>query len=100
MHVDEGDWYIEIDNRCKWLGGDDLCTRYDERALICRKYSGDNCDHTGGDYCYEEYFRTSEDMEAYARKTLGDKLYDHERKKAYAKLEPKPHRMPKKKTKK
>ncbi len=97
VHVDEGDWYIEIDSRCEWLGDDNQCTNYEDRPLICRKYSGDNCDHSGGDYGYDEHFHTPEKIEAYARKTLGDKVYDRERKKAYAKLEPKPPRMPKKK---
>ena len=79
VHIDEGDWYISIANRCNMLSDDDECTVYDNRPLICRKYDLDNCDQTGGDYGYDEEFTTPEELEAYARKTLGDETFEFER---------------------
>ena len=90
VHVDEdGDWYISIANECAKLGVDGLCTIYEDRPLICRKYSTDGCDQTGGDYFYQEEFRTPEQLDAYARKTLGEKKYEKKKAKHRAKLEPK-----------
>ncbi|MHC4294231.1 MAG: YkgJ family cysteine cluster protein [Planctomycetota bacterium] len=100
VHVDEGDWYISIENRCKKLGEDDHCTEYEDRPLICRTYSPEKCDFSDGDYGYDEYFETPEQLDAYARKTLGEKAYERAKKRARAKLEAKKHKKTKKRKKK
>lgn len=82
IHIDEGNWFISIDNKCKYLADDGRCLNYDSRPAICRKYTTDGCDATGGDYEYDEQFETAEQVAAYARKKLGRKKYD----KAWAKL--------------
>lgn len=97
VHIDEGDWYISILNACKELGEDNRCGSYEDRPLICRSYSQDNCDATGGDYEYEQLFETPEQLEAYARETLGDKKYEKARDKARAKLDKKARKKRKKK---
>ena len=76
VHIDEGDWYISIANRCKMLGTDNRCKIYKERPLICRRYDPDDCDHTSGDYGYDEEFKTPADIERYARKVLGKAAYE------------------------
>ncbi len=79
VHIDEdGDWYIQIDNRCKALGEDYRCTAYENRPLICRSYSTGNCEITDDDYGYQEEFHLPEDIEAYARKTLGEETFERE----------------------
>ena len=83
VHIDEGDWYIAIDNRCKMLDADDTCMIYESRPTICRGYSPEDCDHTGGDYGYDEEFKTTEEIEKYARKFLGDKKYQRQQAKAH-----------------
>ncbi len=83
VHIDEGDWFISIDNRCKMLGDDNRCQAYEIRPSICRKYDAAECDHTGGDYGYDEHFKTPEQIDAYARKTLGAKVFDLERAKIW-----------------
>lgn len=85
IHIDEGDWYISIANRCKMLTDDNTCLLYGERPLICRTYSMDNCDHTAGDYGYDALFETPEDLDRYARKTLGRAAYERAKAKARAK---------------
>ena len=100
VHIEDGDWYISIANRCQALEEDNRCTIYETRPLICRKYSMDNCDHTGGDYGYDEHFKTPEDLEKYAMKTLGKKAYRKAREKAYAKAARKEARQKKKLAKK
>ena len=82
VHVEDGDWYIAIENRCRKLDADDRCVAYEDRPLICRTYSTNKCDFTDGDYGYDVLFRTPEEMEAHARKTLGDERFERERAKA------------------
>ena len=89
VHVDEGDWYISIANKCKALDEDSRCMIYADRPLICRRYSMANCDFTAGDYGYEAHFETPEQLEAYARKVLGRKAYEKAKAKAYAKADQK-----------
>ena len=89
VHIDEGDWFISIANRCRKLGPDNRCMDYDNRPLICRKYSTDNCDMTELDYGYDAMFETPEELDAYARKTLGPAGYESAKSRARARLEPK-----------
>jgi len=86
IHIEDGDWFISIANPCKMLDENNRCTIYDDRPLICRGYDPDNCDYTSGDYGYDEEFHTPEELEAYARRTLGPKKYDREKAKHRAKL--------------
>jgi uncharacterized protein len=88
VHIDEDDdWYIQIENPCNKLGNDNRCTIYEERPLICRTYSDDNCEATGSDYGYREEFTSPEQLDEYARKTLGNYVYEKEMIKHRAKLE-------------
>jgi len=97
VHIDGGDWFIEIRNRCKMLSAENLCTIYDDRPLICRGYEPDTCDHTGGDYGYDAHFETPEQLDAYARKTLGPRKYESQKKRQRAKRDRKRAKKPKKK---
>lgn len=89
VHVDDGDWYISIENRCKALDPYGRCGIYENRPLICRSYSAeDGCDHTGsGDYEYDEEFTNSDQVERYAREVLGDDVFERQREKHRKKIE-------------
>lgn len=89
VHIDDGDWYIAIENRCQALDPYGQCSIYEDRPLICRSYSTDDgCDYTGsGDYEYDEEFRSPEQVERYARKTLGDEAFEQQRQKHRRKIE-------------
>ena len=73
-------------NPCKMLDEDGVCTIYDDRPLICRKYNLSKCDQTIGDYGYDEEFNTPEELMVYARKDLGEDEFDYQRAKHRAKL--------------
>ncbi|MFA6135349.1 MAG: YkgJ family cysteine cluster protein [Phycisphaerae bacterium] len=81
VHIDDGCWFIAIANKCRNLGPDWRCTDYENRPTICRTYEQDDCDATPGAYGYEQLFTTGEEIDAYARKTLGP---SYERSKARA----------------
>lgn len=69
-YVEEGEWYLEIKSRCKYLGGDNRCTVYDRRPQMCRDYGNDdkgevNCHMSEGEMQHEHFFSTIEDIEFY-----------------------------------
>ncbi len=79
VHIDEdGDWFMQVENICKHLDKNNQCSIYEDRPLICRSYSHDECEETGGEYMYEKEFKTPAEIEAYARKELGDEVFDKE----------------------
>lgn len=95
VHIDDGDWYMSVMNPCRKLDDSGRCAIYEDRPLICRKYDTAECDHTAGDYGYEELFETPEQLDAYARQTLGEKEYKRQKKRHRAKYEPKTKRKTK-----
>ncbi|HPS52972.1 MAG TPA: YkgJ family cysteine cluster protein [Phycisphaerae bacterium] len=82
VHIDEDDdWYIQITNRCNMLSDDCRCRIYDDRPLICRQYSADNCEgnpEIGEDYGYKQEFKTPGQLDRYAFRTLGRAEYENE----------------------
>jgi len=94
VHVeDDGDWCLLIENACKALVQTPTgprCADYENRPLICRKFSPAHCEgNVPGDYDYQELFRTPEQIEAYARKTLGESAFGRARARANRKAEAK-----------
>ena len=89
VHIDEGDWYISIENRCKMLDKNNMCTIYSDRPLMCRTYDPATCDYSDDDYGYDEEFFTPEEIERYARQSLGQAAYDRAKSRARAKLKEK-----------
>jgi uncharacterized protein len=71
VFIEEGDWYIQFTTRCRNLLPDRRCGIYATRPAICREYKAGECDYAGGDYHYEVYLTTPEDVEAFAVRQLG-----------------------------
>jgi Fe-S-cluster containining protein len=68
VFVEDGDWYVNVNNVCRNLSGKDhTCKIYDNRPKICQGYSHDECDFVEGDYEYELHFTDDKQMEAYMR---------------------------------
>ena len=66
VFVEDGDWYIA--NRCKYLTRDNRCDIYENRPRLCRGYKEDTCDYHSGDYGYEMYFTSIEELDEYLTK--------------------------------
>jgi Fe-S-cluster containining protein len=83
VHVDpDGAWWIFIDNRCRWLEetvAGPRCASYDNRPLICRRFSPRTCDFARGPYQAAIEFETADQLEAHAREVLGPERFDAER---------------------
>lgn len=68
VFVEDGDWYINVKNKCKYLSEDDhRCLIYNKRPRICRGYKHNDCDLTDGEYDYELHFTNAEQMAEYIK---------------------------------
>jgi len=63
VFVEDGDWYLNIAARCRFLDPDNRCGIYPRRPRICRGYEHDACDFHSGDYGYELHFTCLEDLD-------------------------------------
>ena len=68
IFIEDGDWYLNIKNKCKYLSDkDNRCKIYSRRPNICRGYRHDDCDYVEGEYNYELHFTSDKQMEEYIR---------------------------------
>jgi uncharacterized protein len=73
VFVEDGDWYMQIDNPCRALSPSGLCTVYADRPRICRSYRLSECEFTQPDSVYELILRTPEECADYAARYLREK---------------------------
>lgn len=68
VFVEDGDWYINIKNKCRHLSGkENRCKMYSNRPRICRGYRHASCDYIEGEYDYELHFTNDKEMEEYIK---------------------------------
>ncbi len=73
VFVEEGDWYINVKNKCRHLtNGKNQCAIYQKRPRLCRTYSTKDCDFTDGEYDYELHFTNDKQMEEYIKIKFGN----------------------------
>lgn len=74
VFVEDGDWYIQFNTRCKNLADDHRCGIYDVRPAICREYEPGDCDYAAGAYGYDNLFTHPRQIEDYYESKKGSKL--------------------------
>lgn len=74
VFVEEGDWYVQFQARCKNLGVDNRCGIYESRPEICREYEPGECDYAGGTYGYDNLFTHPQQIDEYYLLKTGRKL--------------------------
>ena len=75
VFVEDGDWYINIKNRCKYLSEKGhRCKIYDKRPRICRGYRHSTCDFVEGEYDFEQHFTSAEQIEEYIKIKFGNNI--------------------------
>ncbi|MHC4076728.1 MAG: YkgJ family cysteine cluster protein [Planctomycetota bacterium] len=74
VFVEEGDWYININNKCRYLSKEYNCEIYIKRPKICRGYRTADCDLTEGQYDYELHFTNDKQMEEYIKIKFGNNV--------------------------
>ena len=68
VFVEEGDWYVNVDNKCRHLSGKNYhCDVYKTRPKLCRGYTTKDCDLTEGEYDYELHFLNDRQMDEYIK---------------------------------
>jgi uncharacterized protein len=71
LFIDAGDWYLQVDNPCRFLTPEYTCSIYSERPSICREYgsnpSEEECHGLDGGCDHEAIFYTLEELENYLR---------------------------------
>jgi Fe-S-cluster containining protein len=71
----DGEWWVRMDSRCGLLDRRGQCKDYANRSMVCRTFSPDGCEVTQGGHACEELFRTPKQLDAYARRMLGEIAY-------------------------
>ncbi len=74
VFVEDGDWYISINSRCKYLTKDFKCAIYNKRPKICRTYTTKACDFIEGEYDYELFFNDEKQMEEYIKNKFDNNM--------------------------
>lgn len=65
IYVDKRKWFMEIKNKCAFLGDDNKCTIYDKRPLICREHSTKDCEFIAGDFEHDHVFNKVKEFDEY-----------------------------------
>jgi len=80
VFVEDGDWYISIRNKCKYLSEkDNRCLIYDKRPRICRQYRHSTCDYVEGEYDYELQFISDKEFEEYIKEKIGNNIAEKQK---------------------
>lgn len=76
LYIHKKSWYMNVLNRCEFLGADNRCTAYERRPQICREYSLEECEYEANQdaYEYEEYFKNFSELENYVWKKYGKRF--------------------------
>ncbi len=65
----EGDWFLKYDARCRQLTDAGLCGVYENRPVICREFSFQDCERNSGDDAPDRWlFRTADEFIDWLRK--------------------------------
>ena len=75
VFVEKGDWYLNIQNKCRHLSDRHLCENYAIRPRICRTYKTDDCDLSNDYYGHDLNFADDRQMEEYMRIKFGSKVF-------------------------
>jgi len=82
VFVEEGDWYLEIKNRCRHLDASNRCRISSDRPELCREHSTENCEQR--DDCElqrEHVFRSDDEIARFAEERFARLKAKRKRKK-------------------
>lgn len=92
--VDAGDWYLQVDEPCRFLGPKNACTIYDKRPQICRDYGLPEhrehpedplCDYFSRDQRHDLEFREPHELDAWLEKYFAEREEKRKKRSAAAK---------------
>jgi len=69
IYKDEGEWFLLVNNKCKFLQPDGRCGTYETRPMVCRQHSNDYCEFDApAEEGFELFFDGYESLLRYCRK--------------------------------
>lgn len=75
VFVEDGDWYINIKNKCKHLCEEsNRCNIYPQRPTICRKHEAKGCEFDSDEYGYDLHFTDDQQMYEYMKVKFDNNL--------------------------
>jgi len=100
VYVEEGVWYLEVQNVCRHLDERNLCRIYPERPAICREHSVENCEFTDCEFDRELEFDDDAAFARYVKKRRRKEKKARKKEKAKRRMKAKKRRKKGKKGKK
>jgi Fe-S-cluster containining protein len=70
IFVEKGEWYVQVNRKCRALLPDNRCAVYENRPAICRDYKTDACDWHADAYDYQHVFTEPEQIDRFAKEYL------------------------------
>ena len=67
VFIDDDGWNVEFKTNCKHLAKEGLCSIYNKRPSICKKYNQDECIKHGEGEFYNYRFECEEDLFKYLK---------------------------------
>ena len=67
VFVEDGSWYLEVQNCCRHLDASSRCRIYDQRPALCREHSTENCEgQSEAELDREHEFNSDEELARFA----------------------------------
>ena len=67
VFVEKKKWYVSFAGECRHIDKNNMCSIYEKRPKICRKYTTEGCDRTSNEYDYQYHFTDDKQMEEYMK---------------------------------
>jgi uncharacterized protein len=76
LYVVDDEWFLNVLNKCNFLGENNMCQIYDRRPSICREHSVEGCEYGADfeDFGYDHYFSTFAELEDYIWQKFGKRF--------------------------
>jgi len=68
VFVDGRKWYLEVQNKCRYLKKGDKCSIYAKRPLICREHDSGTCEYHHGEFGHSHFFSDLKVFDKYLKK--------------------------------
>jgi Fe-S-cluster containining protein len=69
IYMDEGRWYVMVQNPCRFYDPRKGCLIYPKRPRICRNHTWRECEFED-DYDFELHFHSYEELDRYIRNNV------------------------------
>ena len=65
IFIEKRKWYLQISNKCEYLLGNNKCSIYDKRPIICKEHETSVCEYDSKDFEYDIIFNNLDEFDLY-----------------------------------